>query len=152
MFIYVQHKVGIFLTVFIVIVSIQSFLSFRKFIVGWSVNLAFKQYMCVIHSETGCRIQPIGNIISQPYVEHITTLFIRSYIAISSPVRVLWSIYRICHRPILNRKLATFIEMFEWLNSIKVFTTREQIGGHHRIPILSLRYHILVFLFHIRRT
>ena len=128
----------------------MSFLTFCKFLIGSSENLTFKQHLSIIHSKTGSGIQPIGYIISQSYIEHITALFIGSHITIGRPIRVLRSINRICYRPILLRNLTSVIVGFKCFNRFKTLTTREQISSHHRIPILALRNHISIFLLHIR--
>ena len=148
----IQHEVGVFLAVVIVAVAIMSFLSLGKLLVGSGVNLAFEEHMRIVHAEACGGVQPVGNLVGQPHVEHVAALLVGSHIAVGSPVRVLRSVGRFGHRPVLYGKLTAVIITLKSLDVFKVFSPREEVGSHHRIPVLSLRHHVAVFLLHIRRA
>ena len=145
----VQHKVGILLTVFVIAVIIQTFLSFGKFLIGSSINLTFKLNVSIVHTITSGKIHPVGDLIAQTYIKHITALLVRCDVAVSSPVGILRTVGCIGNRPILYRNIAALIITLESLDIVEVFSTGEKVGRNHRIPVLSLRYHVFIFLFHI---
>ena len=82
--------------------------------------------MSIVHTITSGKIHPIGNLIAQTDIKHITALLVRCDVAISSPVRILRTIGCIGNRPILYRNIAALIITLESLDIVEVFSTGEK--------------------------